>query len=498
MVNGRPTRAAPSPARLTPSARQEPTRHIRTRKVTGTLLRRAPALSALRAEGVDVGLWCAAAGFGLLLSGLIAATDVDLGSAAPFPVGWRTPHLAPATLLPVLVAIVTLALARRAIRARWPLLLLFGFAGSLCWSLALAAAAGPGLTDGLRPPPVYLTAAGAVGDEPLSYLAGWVAQSVDGPVSAAQAGATDLPRAPSSLLTSHPPGPVLLVWGLDQLGLGDLADGADGAGSAVPLGLALTALTALGVPLVAVAVRSLCHETAARRAIPVLVLTPWALWAAASPRAVAILPAAAAVAVGVLGCEPGRRWRLSWALLSGLLLGVSGLFDYAVVWLGVAVAAAYFVRRQPLMNVFTGLGALLPLWLFFAWGFSWPDGLTQARVDTGPATMLAWLALDAVVVLLAGGPVLVRALRRIRLTPGWPFLVGAGAAVLFSLCAGLAWGGVELAWLPLAPWLAVAALAPRPRPDGPGDTVRAGDLPGLLIGTGALAAIVLRVFLGNG
>ncbi len=469
--------------------------------MTGTLPRRHPARSALWAEGVDVGLWCAAAGFGLLLSTLIAATDVDLGSVGPFPVGWRTPHLAPATLLPVLVAVGTLALARRAIRARWPLLLLFGFAGSLCWSLALAAAAGPGLTDGLRPPPVYLTAADAVGDDPFGYLAGWVAQSVDGPVSAAQAGAADLPRAPSSLLTSHPPGPVLLVWGLDRLGLGDLAeaaDGAGGAGGAVPLGLALTALTALGVPLVAVAVRSLCHETAARRAVPVLVLTPWALWAAASPRAVAILPAAAAVTVGVLGCEPGRRWRLSWALLSGLLLGVGGLFDYAVVWLGVAVAAAYFVRRQPLMNVFTGLGALLPLWLFSAWGFSWPDGLTRARVDAGPATVLAWLALDAVVVLLAGGPVLVRALRRLRLTPGWPFLVGAGAAALFSVCAGLAWGGVELAWLPLAPWLAVAALAPRPRPDGPGDTVRAGELPGLLIGTGALAAIVLRVCLGNG
>ncbi|OAA25392.1 hypothetical protein UG55_102252 [Frankia sp. EI5c] len=472
--------------------------------------------AAVRAQAVDLGLWLAAAAFGLLVASLVIRTGVELtGSrtatepvrglaaagaeraAAPFRLAWRAPRLAPAVLLPVSVAIVTLALARRSTRVRWAVLLLLGFAGSLAWSVALAAAAGPDLSGGLRPPPAYLAAARAVGDDPLGYLADWGSGPPTGSPAAATAATADggavLVPGPAEL-AGHPPGPILLVWTLDRLGIGGVA----GSGEAVALGLALTVLTAAAVPLVAVAVRSLCHETAARRAVPVLVLTPWALWAAASPEAVTILPAAAALAVGVVGCEPGRRWPLLWALASGLLLGVTSLFDYAAVWLGVGVAAAYFVRRRPLMNVFTGLGALLPFWLFFAWGFSWPDGLAGARASAGVTTMLAWLAMDVAVVVLAGGPVLARAVRRVRLTPGWPFLVGAGSATLFSLCAGLAWGGVEQAWLPLAPWLAVAALAPRPRPDGPGDTVRAGDLPMLLLGASALVAVILRVVLSGG
>nr|WP_157475771.1 hypothetical protein [Parafrankia sp. EUN1f] len=451
----------------------------------------------IRAQAVDLGFWCATAAAGLLLAALLRRAD--LLEATSFPLVWRTPRLGPSVLLPVLVASITLALARRSTRVRWPVLLLLGFVGSLLWSVALATAAGPDLSSGLHPPPAYLAVADTVDDDPLAYLAHWTTPFLDGSPSTAADGsagaaapAAGMPAAEQ--VARQPPGPVLLVWLLGRLGLG----AAPGGGGGLALGLVLTALAAASVPLIAVAVRSLCHETAARRAVPVLVLTPWALWAAASPRAVTVLPAAAALAVGVVGCEPGRRWRLLWALLSGLLLGITSLFDYGAVWLGVGVAAAYFVRRRPLMNVFTGLGALLPFWLYFAWGFSWPDGLAQARADVGLGTALAWLALDAVVVLLAGGPVVIRALRRIRLTPGWPFLVGAGAAALFSLCAGLAWGGVEQTWLPLAPWLAVAALAPRPRPDGPGDTVRAGDLPLLLIGAGALGAVALRVLLSSG
>lgn len=468
---------------------------------------------SVRAQAVDLAFWCAAAGLGLLLAALVANAGLDLATTpngaaeaasaltgpaaedtgAPFRLAWREPHLAPSVLLPVAVAVVTLVLARRSTSVRWPVLLLLGFAGSLAWSVALGTVAGPGLADGLQPPRAYLVAADSVGDDPLGYLARWTDPPGDG-ATATGTGDPVPPAAMSAALVAHPPGPVLLVWGLGRLGLGGGATGDSG----VLLGLVLTALTAAGVPLVAIAVRSLCHETAARRAVPVLVLTPWALWAAASPRAVTLLPAAAALAVGVVGCEAGRRGRPLWALSSGLLLGVTSLFDYAAVWLGVGVAAAYFVRRRPLMNVFTGVGALIPFWLFFLGGFSWPDGLAAARAEAGVGVMLTWLALNAVVVLLAGGPITVRALRRIRMTPGWPFLVGAGTAALFGLCAGLCWGGVEQTWLPLAPWLAVAALAPRPRPDGPGDTVRAGDLPGLLIGTGSLAAIVLRVFLGNG
>ncbi len=82
-----------------------------------------------------------------------------------------------------------------------------------------------------------------------------------------------------------------------------------------------------------------------------------------------------------------------------------------------------------------------------------------ARVEPNRSA-LAWSVISVVVLLLAVGPPLVRSMRRIRNTPGWPFLVGAGVAVAFSLAAGLARGGAEAAWLPFFPWLTVAAVAP--------------------------------------
>jgi hypothetical protein len=191
-----------------------------------------------------------------------------------------------------------------------------------------------------------------------------------------------------------------------------------------------------------------------------------------------------------------------------LLLGLTGLFSYPAPWLGTAVAATYFVCRRPLLNAITGLGALVPLFAVYAIGFSWPEslGLSRSAGQDGSAgaawttwqTWAVWCVLDVVVLLVVAGPVLVRAAARIRLTPGWPLLVGAGAAALFSLAAGLAQGGVEWSWLPLLPWLVVPAVAPRPRPAEPGDTVRAGEMPLLLVAVGAATAVVLRVCLVPG
>ena len=74
---------------------------------------------------------------------------------------------------------------------------------------------------------------------------------------------------------------------------------------------------------------------------------------------IVLLLAAGFVTLGVVGSEPGRS--PVWALGSGLVLGCDALLNYAVAWLGVSVVAVYFVRRRPLLNVFTGVGALVPL-----------------------------------------------------------------------------------------------------------------------------------------
>jgi hypothetical protein len=97
--------------------------------------------------------------------------------------------------------------------------------------------------------------------------------------------------------------------------------------------------------------------------------------------------------------------------------------------------------------------------------------------------------LSLVVLLLATGPPLLASMRKLRNTPGWPFLVGAGAAVAFSLAAGLARGGVEHAWLPFFPWLTVAAVAPEQQA---GPTPPA---PLLLTGAGAVVAVALAAVL---
>jgi hypothetical protein len=198
----------------------------------------------------------------------------------------------------------------------------------------------------------------------------------------------------------------------------------------------------------------------------------------------------------VLASERDRSW--AWTIPCGLLLGVATLFNYAVAWLAVTVIATYFVRRRPMLNVFTGAAALVPLALFRLWGFTWPKGLTAAQADfslrVGPHRSWAlWAALDVLLLLLACGPALLRALRRVRLTPGWPFVVGAGLAVVFAVASGLSRGEVERSWLPFFPWLLVPAVAPARRPvEGEPD---AGPTPVLLVGAGALGAIVIEAVL---
>ena len=129
-------------------------------------------------------------------------------------------------------------------------------------------------------------------------------------------------------------------------------------------------------------------------------------------------------------------------------------------------------------------------------GFSWVDGLRVAHADWATRvepyrSAVWWSGISLVALLLAAGPPLFASLRKVRNTPGWPFLVGAGIAVLFSVLAGLARGGVEHAWLPFFPWLTVAAVAPE-RQAGP-----PVPAPLLLVALGALVAVVVEAVLAT-
>jgi len=284
----------------------------------------------------------------------------------------------------------------------------------------------------------------------------------------------------------HPPGPVLLLWAAQKVGLTDH----------LVLGLVVTALGALVVPLVLSAVREVCGETAARSYAPVLILATWAVWLAVSIDALVATLGAAMIAAGVRATAR-HTWRAGgWALLAGLLLGTAALFSYAAAWLGLSVLCLNFARRRAALNWASGFGALIPVVAASIAGFNWFDGLGSAHSDftirVDPVRpMLPWLGISLVALLLAAGPALVPSVRKIRNTPGWPFLAGAGAAVLFSLVAGLARGGVEHAWLAFFPWLTIAVVAPEQR-GGP-----IPPPPLVLVAAGAVIAVVVEAVLAT-
>ncbi|MEP6697535.1 MAG: hypothetical protein ABJA34_11755 [Pseudonocardiales bacterium] len=424
-------------------------------------------------EAADLARWISLAAIGLGLTALAVHSGTRLGTAsAPFLGRYRFKADLGTLLAPAIAAMVLAATARGALaRMHWRWLLLAGYLCALAWALALAAVdGGNGLAAPVTNPGEYLADVPAVGHRPGQFLATFVASSAEHATATRQ----------------HPPGPVLLLWALQRLGLH----------SPVAIGLLITAVGCLTVPLVLVAVRSLCGESAAHRLAPLLVLAPYAVWVAVSMDAVTATLCAAMVTAGVLAS--GRRRRgppaVAWAVASGLLLGLAALFSYAAPWLALSVICVYFVRRRALLNAVTGAAALVPLVLAQMAGFTWTDGLTVAQADFSVRvepmhSAVVWGLLSAVVLVLACGPGIVASARKIRRTPGWPFLVGAVVAVGFAVTAGLARGEMEHAWLPYFPWLLVAAAAPEQRGGEPART------PLLLAGAGALGAVLIGAVL---
>lgn len=423
----------------------------------------------------DLLIWVALAAAGLGLAAWAVASGARLGTAsAPFLGRYRY-QIGPLSLLAPAVATGVLATSMRGWfdRHRWGATVLASYLCGLAWALALALVDGAaGLTRPLLGSANYAPDVAAVDDHPVHYIATY----------------THNLASQSLAARGHPPGPVMLLWALDRLGVRDQ----------LLLAIVVTALGVLTIPLVLYTVRDVCGDATARRYMPVLILAPYAIWVAVSMDAVVATLGAAMVAAGVAASARQRRGLPAavWSIVCGILLGIAAMFSYAVVWLGLAVVLLYFARRRPFLNLGTGFGALLPVLLANHWGFGWLDGLIAANSDFAARiepyrSAPWWCVLSIVALLLATGPVLYPSARKIRNTPAWPFLVGAAVAVLFSVLAGLARGGVEAAWLPFFPWLTVAAVAPD-RPGGP-----APPVPWLLVAAGAAIAMIIEAVLAT-
>ena len=438
----------------------------------------APEPDDRRRQLREAGAWAGLVVLGLLLTAVAVHAHARVGSAAaPFTGAYRAKIRLGSPLAPAVAVTAVLAVRSRLTdRLSWRWLLVIGYLAAAGWALSLALVdGGNGLASPITAPTEYLQDVASVHGDPLAFLDTFTRRAAPGPGQFSVATRT------------HPPAPVLLLWVLTRVGIT----------SPEALGLLLTLAGCLHVPFIAVSVRSLCHEAAGRALLPLLVLAPYAVWLAVSMDAVTLSLGAGLVALGVVGSEPGRsRW---WALDAGLVLGVAAMFNYAAAWLGFTVLAVNFVRRRPLLNVIAAVGAMVPLALATLAGFSWLDGLAAARDDFsvrgGPQrSWLLWVALDLLLLLIACGPAVVRASRRLRTTPGWPFLAGAGLAIVFALASGLSRGEVERSWLAFFPWLLVAAVAPLHRPAGPGEP-EAAPTPVLLLGLGAAGAIVVQAAL---
>jgi hypothetical protein len=423
----------------------------------------------------DLLVWLGLVAVGLALTACAVHYGARLGTAsAPFLGRYRF-QVSPLSLVAPLIAAAVLLVARSGWfeRVRFNVLLVGAYLAGLAWALALALVDGlAGLTRSLLDPDNYHADLAGVGDDPLAYFRNYAAHNV-----------LHTPAA-----RGHPPGPVLLLWALNRTGIS----------GQTTLGILITAAGVATIPLVLTVVADVCGRAQARRYAPVLILAPYALWVSVSVDALVAVLGAAMVAAGVRASAGARRgWRAgAWAALAGLLLGVAALFSYAAGWLGLSLVCLYFARRRPLVNICTGLGALLPILAADQLGFSWAAGLGAARLDFHTRvepyrSALWWSAISVVALLLATGPAIYASLRKLRNTPGWPFLVGAACAVLFSVLAGLARGGVENAWLAYFPWLTVAAVAPE-RQAGP-----AVPSPLLLAAVGALVAVVVEAILAT-
>ena len=167
----------------------------------------------------------------------------------------------PGGLLPLLVpfavgALLVTRLPRAAASMRWTRLLGLGAAAAVAWAVALALVDGAaGLTRPMGLRGHYLLDVAQVGS-PGEFLRSF----------------TDQIDAYGTHVRSHPPGLVLLLWGLSTVGLG-------GSGAAAAL---VIAGGASAVPALLLTVRELAGEAMARRTLPFLVVAPAAVYVAST------------------------------------------------------------------------------------------------------------------------------------------------------------------------------------------------------------------------
>lgn len=399
-----------------------------------------------------------------------AGTDLTL-FAAPFFSDWG-PRLSWPVAIPLLLAgLIASAGPRLARVLRWRSLLAASWIVTVVWSVALAASTSwAGLTRSLRSQYDYAAALPAVHRAGLGdYVRTYVAQ---------------LAQAPTHV-KSHPPGMLVVLRSLELVGL-------RGSGWAAAVIIAVAATVPVAV---AITVRRLGSDAAARAVVPFLVCGPWTLLAATAADGVfAALVVWGVAVLAIAASTAGRRAALALALAAGAILATSLYFSYGLVPLVAALSIAVLLpnRRGILLwPAVIGGGAVAAIWTLA--GFGWLDGFQAARglYRAGAAAERPYsyfVVANVVVFAVMLGPAVIAALslrRRSEARSGWSAAAGPASPDLFgpplrwlvaaSLVAvavadlsGLSKGEVERIWLPFLPFatVVVVRLAARPRVAG--------------------------------
>jgi hypothetical protein len=422
------------------------------RSDTAQRRRWSPAASdavAVTAAAVLVAL-ATVIGFRLMARGVDVLAEVP-----PLQARWL-PHVGPGTVLAVVVAAaVVLRGPELAARLRWGPLLVAGYLASVAWTLALALIDGwqRGVMNRLTTPFEYLSAVPRVVDIPRTM------DTFAGGILSFQ------PDSWTTHVAGHPPGALLTFVTLDRLGL---SGGAPAAMLCILVG-------ASAVVAVAVTLRALGAESAARAALPFGVLFPGAIWVGVSADGLFAGVLAWGVALLAVGAtRSGVPGRIA-ALTGGLLLGYSLYLSYGLALAGLLPLAVLLVTRRLSPFVMATIGAGAVVATFTALGFWWYEGyeLVQIRYyqpgeygQRRPYGYWVWANLASLA--LAIGPASVAGLRRLGAAPlrsprPLALLVAAAAiAIVAADLSGLSKAEVERIWLPFAVWLVAAcALLPR-------------------------------------
>ncbi|MFG1755280.1 hypothetical protein [Streptosporangium sandarakinum] len=284
---------------------------------------------------------------------------------------------------PAFAALAVAALPALVTRLRFGAALLVAYGAALAWAVLLASS-GEGLAWPFTHRQEYLAVLPAVGGDPLGWLASFTER---------------LPAYPTHV-RGHPPLPVLVLWVLARVGLPG------------PLPAALLAVTTGCSATVAVAltVRRVAGEEAARRALPYLALTPAAVWIATTMDAFFAGVGAWGVALLVRGGTGGGPPGVLYGAAAGVLLGALPYLSYGLVpYLLVPVVAAVAVRITRAAVVGCLVGAAAVTAAFAAGGFRWPAGVAATHVewaaDPGAARpYLYFLVANLAVLALLTGP----------------------------------------------------------------------------------------------